>query len=263
MRILWNLFTDPSACPWTPLWEPLGIHHPLHVSSSASPSLLALPGFIRGFLCQWIFCTHASRPHTNPRGAALFYACPLPVARPINGLSAGRSGPGLLLLLLTLRWDVQGSWMPLMVCPEPSWLWLINPLQPLSPMPAPFLNILSHTALSLTSGSWLKNSDCMGHVLSDCLVLRQQISPINPLWLTLSLWKRKMAGAWNSWNHWGYSFAWHGHRRSWRRGNIIRTKKTIDLLYWATKLKVHDYFLLDIWTLTAAAPLDYFQNDLI
>lgn len=233
------------------------------MSSSASPSLLALPGFIRGFLCQWIFCTHASRPHTNPRGAALFYACPLPVARPINGLSAGRSGPGLLLLLLTLRWDVQGSWMPLMVCPEPSWLWLINPLQPLSPMPAPFLNILSHTALSLTSGSWLKNSDCMGHVLSDCLVLRQQISPINPLWLTLSLWKRKMAGAWNSWNHWGYSFAWHGHRRSWRRGNIIRTKKTIDLLYWATKLKVHDYFLLDIWTLTAAAPLDYFQNDLI
>lgn len=58
---------------------------------------LALSGSVRCFLCQWIFCTHASCPQTNPRGAALFYACPLPVAKPINGRSVRGSGPRLLL----------------------------------------------------------------------------------------------------------------------------------------------------------------------
>lgn len=58
---------------------------------------LALSGSVRCFLCQWIFCTHASCPQTNPKGAALFYACPLPVAKPINGRSVRGSGPRLLL----------------------------------------------------------------------------------------------------------------------------------------------------------------------
>lgn len=96
LRTHQSLLNYPSY-PRIPLWNSQLVY------PSLSPcvqqflcSLFALPGFIRGFLCQWIFCTHASRPHTNPRGAALFYACPLPVARPINGLSVGRSGPLLL-----------------------------------------------------------------------------------------------------------------------------------------------------------------------
>lgn len=134
-----------------PLWQPL-------VYPSSSPcvrhcfsSPLALSGLIRGFLCQWIFCTHASHPHINPWGSALFYACPLPITRPINGLSVGRFGPRLLH---ATRMGC-ASWMPLMVCPKSHLLWMINPPHPFRPHLLPSL-IHSYTLYTL----WLQETDC-------------------------------------------------------------------------------------------------------
>ena len=129
-----------------------------------------------------MFCTRASHPHTDPKGTALFYACPLPVARPINGLSAWRSGPDCSMPLTCYA---QGKLMPLMVCPEP-----INHPVP-SPMSAP-LSSFTFTCCALR----LQETDCkmlsarLTHALGGRLVMRAADNRNTPNGMQVHAWAR-------------------------------------------------------------------------